>query len=233
MEKAKIRRITFANVSGFLVYNSQTVILVDTGHTRTTGQFSEALTAIGRSPGDVRLIVLTHTHFDHSGGAADIKKLTGAPLAVHASEAGFLRDGRTPFPRGTRWKGKVLVILGRLFMPRLAGYPPVEPDILVQKELDLRPYGIPGRVVHTPGHTAGSVSVLLESGDALVGDNVLGLGEHDHFPPFANDCEGVLKSWEIYTGSGMKNLFPAHGGRVGIETISGEILSARRRYLKN
>jgi hydroxyacylglutathione hydrolase len=49
----------------------------------------------------------------------------------------------------------------------------VEPDNLVDEELDLKPYGVAGKVIWTPGHTRGSVSVMLESGEAIVGDLVL------------------------------------------------------------
>ncbi len=232
MELVKIKRIRFANVSGFLIYNSDVLVLVDTGHSRTTEKFTEAIGEIRKVPEDVDLIILTHTHFDHSGGAHMIKRLTGAPLAVHASEADFLRRGRTPFPRGTRWKGKLLASVARIFARRLAAYPPVEPDILVEDELDLASYGIPGKVLHTPGHTSGSLSVLLDSGEAIVGDNVLGLSLTDHYPPFADDRSGVIKSWEIYISSGIKTLLPAHGGRVKISALSSEMSSAKKRYAK-
>jgi hydroxyacylglutathione hydrolase len=233
MELVKIKRIKFANVSGFLIYNSDVLVLVDTGHSRTTDKFIEAIGEIRKVPEDVDLIILTHTHFDRSGGAYTIKRLTGAPLAVHTSEADFLRRGRTPYPRGTRWKGKLLVAMGRIFERHLTSYPPVEPDILVEDELDLSAYGIPGKVAHTPGHTSGSLSVLLDSGEAIVCDNVLGLSLTDHYPPFANDRAGVIKSWELYISSGMKTLLPAHGGRVQVNALSSEIASAKKRYIKN
>ena len=95
----------------------------------------------------MNLIVLTHTHFDHAGGAKRIKELTKAPIAVHRSEALFLRRGRTPVPDGTRWKGKVLAALGRTFGRRLTRYPGVEPDLLVDEELSLADYGISGNVI--------------------------------------------------------------------------------------
>ncbi|MEX0982841.1 MAG: MBL fold metallo-hydrolase [Bacteroidales bacterium] len=230
MAFTKIKRINFVNVSGFLVYNTDAVILVDTGLSKTTGKFTEAIGELQRSPEDISLIVLTHTHFDHAGGASRIKELTKAPLVVHHSEATFLRKGRTPVPDGTRWKGKVLAALSKTLGRRLTRYPAVEPDLLVDEELSLADYGIPGRVVHTPGHTAGSLSVLLESGEAIVGDNVLGISSKNHYPPFANDREGVLKSWETYINSGVNTLLPAHGGRVKIETLIRELPAVRKRY---
>ncbi|MEX0987025.1 MAG: MBL fold metallo-hydrolase [Bacteroidales bacterium] len=230
MTLAKIKRIRFAHVSGFLVYNSNAAILIDAGHSGTTTRFTEAIREIGKSPGDVTLIVLTHTHFDHAGGAKKIKELCGALLAVHRTEAGCLSKGMTPFPRGTRWKGKVIRLFGKLFLWRMAAYPPAEADLLIDDEFDLAPYGIPGKVVHTPGHTSGSLSVLLETGEAIVGDNVLGINMKEHFPPFANDMAGVLQSWELYIRSGVQTLLPAHGGRVKIECLVNEMDHAKRKY---
>jgi glyoxylase-like metal-dependent hydrolase (beta-lactamase superfamily II) len=230
MTLVKIKRRKSGIVSAFLVYNNEAVILVDTGHAGTTQNFIDAIGEMQKKPEDVNLIVLTHTHFDHAGGAKKIKALTGAPLAVHRSEAGFLQEGRTPFPAGTRWKGKLLIALSKVFARRLASYPAVEPDVLVEEALSLHDYGIPGKILHTPGHTCGSLSVLLESGEAIVGDNVLGISPKTHYPPFADDRAGVLKCWETYISSGVKTLLPAHGGRVQIEALVRELPAARRRY---
>jgi hydroxyacylglutathione hydrolase len=230
MTLVKIRRIRYSYASGFLLYNRDAVVLVDAGHAGTEAKFLKAIAELQKQPQDVRLIILTHTHFDHAGGARKLRELTGAPLAVHRSEAGFLRRGRTPLPRGTRWKGKLLIALSRVFARRLSGYPPVEPDLLVDEVLSLADYGIPGEVVHTPGHTEGSLSVLLESGEAIVGDNVLGISPKTHYPPFANDRQGVLKSWERYISSGVKTVLPAHGGRVQIDALVRELPAARKRY---
>lgn len=230
MPLVKIKTVSYANVKGYLLYNNDTVVLVDTGHKKTVSSLLSGLSEISKQPSDVQLIILTHTHFDHAGGARETRDLTGAPLAVHRDEARFLQKGRTPFPRGTRWKGKLIVFVGRFFARGLSKYPPVDPDILIDSELDLGEYGIPGKVVHTPGHTSGSVSVLLETGEALVGDNVLGLSFKTHYPPFANDKRAVLDTWQLYIDRGMKTLLPAHGGRVKIEAIVRQLPGARKKY---
>lgn len=230
MTLIKIKTVSYAGVKGYLLYNNDTVILVDTGHKKTVKSLLSALSDINKQPSAVDLIILTHTHFDHAGGAREIRELTGAPLAVHRDEARFLKKGRTPIPSGTRWKGKLLASVGRIFAPGIAKYPPAEPDIIIDGELDLTDYRIPGKVIHTPGHTSGSVSVLLETGEALVGDNVLGLPFKTNFPPFANNRREVLESWQIYIDRGMKTLLPAHGGRVKIEALIRQLPGARKKY---
>ncbi|MDA3821478.1 MAG: MBL fold metallo-hydrolase [Bacteroidales bacterium] len=231
MSDILIKRIQYANAAGFLVVKGDSSILIDTGHSTTVEKFQKLIKKAGVSPESISLIILTHTHFDHAGGASQIQKLTGASLAVHRSEADFLFKGRTSFPRGTRWKGKLMVVVGSLLARRMANYPPVNADILIDDELDLNPYGIPGIVIHTPGHTAGSVSVLLENGNAFVGDNVLGVSLKEYFPPFANDKRGVLESWERYIEEGVVTLYPAHGRKVSIDKLKEELAAAKRKYL--
>jgi glyoxylase-like metal-dependent hydrolase (beta-lactamase superfamily II) len=97
--------------------------------------------------------------------------------------------------------------------------------------MDLSGYGIPGKVIHTPGHTAGSVSIILDNGHAIVGDNVLGISIKKHFPPFANDRRGVIESWEKYIKNGVLVVYPAHGVRVPIEALIEELPFARRKYM--
>ncbi len=86
--------------------------------------------------------------------------------------------------------------------------------VLGDEETSLAPFGIPGRVLYTPGHTMGSVSVLLESGDAFVGDlamNGLPLRLGPGVPVFADDLELVKKSWRLLLDQGAKTIYPGHG----------------------
>lgn len=74
--------------------------------------------------------------------------------------------------------------------------------------------GKPGRVIHTPGHTMGSLSIVLESGEAFVGDLVMNFGfmrRGPGLPLFAEDVNLVVKSWKKLLDSGVKMIYPAHG----------------------
>jgi glyoxylase-like metal-dependent hydrolase (beta-lactamase superfamily II) len=113
----------------------------------------------------------------------------------------------------TLW-GQVLSIIAKVFMPFI-DFPPTEVDVLLGDEgLSLSDFGIPGRVLYTPGHSSGSVSVLLDSGEAFVGDlamNTFPLRLTPGLPIFAEDPAAVIASWELLLEAGAREVYPAHG----------------------
>lgn len=225
-----IKRVVFANVSGYLVYTDRSAMLVDTGHKGMSDRVIKALEDIGHSPETLSHIVLTHTHYDHAGGAAELKQLSGAKILVHESEAGNLRNGRTTIPDGTRWKGKFIAWTGRYFAKKVMQLSPAEPDILVNEKMDLKEFGFPAYILHTPGHTSGSLSIILENGAAIVGDNMLGISGKEHYPPFADDKTGVLDSWQKLIDTGSKVFYPGHGRKIPVQEIVSELPLAIKKY---
>lgn len=138
--------------------------LVDCGLRRGPRRIVAGLRAIGRHPGDVRRIVLTHAHTDHAGGAAEMAARTGAPVAAHAAEVPWLEAGRHPDYDPSLRAGRLMMRLpGRRFRPvrvdeRLADGQPLDGGL---------------RVVATPGHTPGSICLLHEpSRTLIVGDTL-------------------------------------------------------------
>ena len=155
-----------------LVDDDGSVTLVDTGLKSAPPRIVAGLAAIGKSPSDVQRIVLTHAHPDHAGGAAEMAGSTGAPLAVHEDDAGFVETGTPPPTDTSSLAGKVFARLPS------NGFPPAA---VGERLTDGQLLGVGGglRVVATPGHSPGHVSLLHEptatliTGDALF--NVLGV----------------------------------------------------------
>jgi glyoxylase-like metal-dependent hydrolase (beta-lactamase superfamily II) len=170
----RIPTMRFGLINSFaLVEDDGGVTLVDCGLKRAPARIVRGLAAIGKQPGDVRRIVLTHAHTDHAGGLAALAASAGDPsVEVHADDAGYVRDGVSAPP-------DLSLTIGRLMArgpdQRFAAAE-------VGRELhdgDVLPVAGGLRVVHTPGHTPGHVSLLHEpdgvliTGDSLV--NVLGI----------------------------------------------------------
>ncbi|BCJ62714.1 hypothetical protein Jiend_61360 [Micromonospora endophytica] len=155
-----------------LVGDAGDVTLVDCGLKRAPARIVQGLAAIGKGPADVTGIVLTHAHPDHAGGAAEVARRTGAPLALHAADVPYAATG-TPPPRDPTVAG------GRLFARLSSGRFPAFEVAQPLADGDLLDVGGGLRVVHTPGHSPGHISLLHEptrvliTGDALF--NVAGI----------------------------------------------------------
>lgn len=189
-------------------------VLVDAGVPGKGAAFARALARLGVVPAEIRLVVMTHGHFDHVGSARAISAMTGAPIAMREPDRGWLERGRAPLPPGGTTWGRIMLVGLRALAP-LVRIEPAAVEIAIGDEgLDLAPFGLAGRVIPTPGHTAGSVSVLLPGGEALVGDlamNGFPMRRGPGVPIFADDFEQVRAGWRTLLDAGATTIFPAHG----------------------
>ncbi|UJF33886.1 MBL fold metallo-hydrolase [Paenibacillus hexagrammi] len=157
-------------VNAHLIVGPDGCILVDAGVPGSEHKIERALAKERLTFKDIKLIVVTHAHVDHAGSAAVLREKSGAPILAHEGDAKhFSRETPMTFcPTG--WVSRLFIKTPFIFQP----YVPFEADIQVTRQsvISLDRYGIPGKIRHTPGHTAGSISVELESNQALVGDLV-------------------------------------------------------------
>ena len=204
-------------VNSFILVGERPV-LVDTGVPGSEPKILAALAREGFAPGDVSLILITHRHVDHIGSATALKQATGAPVAVHALDAEWLSRGDGGPRPPTGWGGRLFDLTG---VPGRRAKP-CEPDLMIEGGFALDFYGVPGGVVlHTPGHTAGSVSALLPNGDVLAGDLAIGgisflggiarLG-HARKPPYEDDPITACRSLVHLLGRGASRFYVGHGG---------------------
>jgi len=160
-------------VNWYLVSVRDGVTVVDAGLPKYRTQLPEALHLIGRTPQDVKAIVLTHAHADHLGFAEWWRRELDVPVYVHAADAEAARTGVVPKPEGSMWPYLRCAGTYRL-LAHAARYGP-----RTQRVRQVRTFGdrqtldVPGRpeVVHTPGHTRGHSALLFaERGAVMVGD---------------------------------------------------------------
>jgi glyoxylase-like metal-dependent hydrolase (beta-lactamase superfamily II) len=162
----------------------------------------------------------THGHTDHAGSTRALKQRLRVPAAVHAADAPKMRAGDSSPLVPLRFSSRVL----SLFLdPK---FPPVEPDLLIDEGYSLAEFGLPAAVVHTPGHTPGSISVLFEDGRAIAGDLMMGgsFGGAVHpFDPgyhyFAEDLAELRRSIRKLLNRGAKTIYLGHGGPLDAERV--------------
>ena len=201
----------------YLIRGTAGYLLIDAGPCGKAPVLLRALSRQGISPRQIRLILVTHVHYDHVGSLNAIRNHSDGPVLVHRAEAAHLTQGRMALPPGTRPLTRALMALARRH-PRLARrllyFDPVAPDRIIDGPLDLSPYGFDARVLPTPGHTPGSISVVTSSGRAFVGDlavNYLPGGSRLFYPPFGDSFETIRDSWRALAAIGVKTVYPAHG----------------------
>lgn len=160
-------RVPVVGSNAFLIVD-QDLTLIDAGSKGSGRMIAPYIRRIGRRPDEVKLVLLTHTHPDHSGGLDEVRLFCDAAIAVHASEAHFMRgDENYPNPFQRPW----LAAAARPAMTLM--YPsPVEVDRELQDGDHLDLYG-GTTIVHSPGHTPGSICLYFErhrmavAGDAM------------------------------------------------------------------
>lgn len=153
------------------------ITLVDTGLRGAPKRLLAALGEIGSDPSQVTAIILTHAHADHAGGAQEMARATGHGMSVHTDDAEFVRDG-TGAPLDPRTR------LGRMLKRAQEADPaPVERTL---SDGEILQVGGGLRVVHTPGHSPGHVSLLHEDSDLLItGDAIWNMWSRRTWPVFA------------------------------------------------
>jgi glyoxylase-like metal-dependent hydrolase (beta-lactamase superfamily II) len=220
MNKQVLISVHLGAVTAYLVKGSQTV-LIDTGNPGSAAKILKKARENGIDPKQISLIILTHGHSDHAGAAAALRKETGAAIAAHQEEAEALKRGTNLHLRPTGLSGRIFRILIRDREKGSAGG--VEPDLIINKEMDLKPFGVKGKVIATPGHTPGSVSVFLDGGGAVVGDLLMGgfaLRRVPRYPLFAYDLKRVERSLRLLIKLKPGIIYASHGGPFKPEAVT-------------
>lgn len=190
--------------------------LVDLSEKGDADEILLGLEQLGKRPADVGLVIVTHGHMDHAGPGKRMQQEGMGPLALGAADLSFVEDGLSPPPKSTGWEGEV----ARLVLD--PSFPAWTPDLLFgDGPVSLAPYGFAGRVLPMPGHSAGSVVVVLDTGDAFVGDLIRGDaplvgGKGDHQGEavthvFSADERADRSHLDDVLALGVDTIFPGHG----------------------
>ena len=167
----KIHVLTCGIGLGFLIEQPQGLYLVDCGSPGTSRPVMEKMKSLGRT--DLKLIWITHAHYDHYGNAAALRERTGAKVGVHPADVQYLSVGKSPL--GTARNSGFLFYPGQAMLQWITPLPRTRPDFVLQDGETFEKFGLEATVVHTPGHTPGHTCVLLSQGIAFAGDLIAGV----------------------------------------------------------
>ena len=155
-------------------------ILIDTGAGRSADRIIENIASVGVEPSRIDTIVLTHNHIDHVGGAPILRERLGASIVMHELDAEAVRNGDNNITAATMYG---------------VDFPPTPVDRTFSGETDtITAGGVELVLLHTPGHTPGSISpyVILEGTTILFAQDVHG----PFLPSFGSDIYQWRESME-------------------------------------
>lgn len=206
----KVTTITLGISNLFLIRDKGT-ILVDTGADASKEKYLKLFADLELNPKEIELIIISHGHYDHFAHLSELKELTGAPVLCHKHAAHALQTGKNSEVIPRNQLGKEILEMLKENKPIVVK--PVQPDLIMDSTFDLNQYGVSGKVIHTPGHSHCSISVILDSGEAIVGDMLVS-------SPFTGElCAAYFASDEDMLFSNIRNLlnsahifYGGHGG---------------------
>ena len=212
----EIRHLTLGMVNAYLVKNNNEYFLIDTGLAMSRLKLDKALEQEGVTPGEIKLVIITHGDVDHIGNCAYLQKKYGAKIAVHEADAYLCRTGKTILNR-KRKSSSIQRIFRRfrymlIFRPLMKRFPlePFEPDIILSDGREFKKDGFDAKVVHIPGHSMGSIGILTNDGDFFSGDTM----NNRKKPTIADIIENevlLATSLEKIKKLSIRNVYPGHG----------------------
>lgn len=214
LKRPRVEKLYIGIANVYVVYGERP-ILIDVGTHESYEELRESLKALEIERGKLALAILTHGHADHAGASKALHEDWKVPVAMGAADTGMALAGHNTPLKSTSAMASVL----KPFIRK--SYPPFKPDVVIADKLDLRSYGVAGEAMVVPGHTGGSVVVLLEDGDAFVGDLFAGgrLGgkikptrPQSHY--YHDDQEAAEAAVCDVIKRGAKRLYLGHGGPV-------------------
>ena len=201
---ANIIRIKGGTDNCYVVEDGGKAILVDTASAASLDQVMAECDKY-----EMKLIVLTHVHFDHAENAAKLSQRYGVPVAIHKADEELFESYSKQILKPQGIVGRVVLGLSLKVLKNTAVEKP-ENLIFVKDGDDLSSYGINAKVIELPGHTLGSIGVDVEEKDLLVGDELdnwikPGVG-HLYY-----DLNAIQASAEKIRKLGKRTIYFGHG----------------------
>ena len=199
--------LRMGRVNCYLIQTDAGYVLIDTGGSNNRQELVQELEKAGCMPGSLRLIVITHGDFDHTGNAAYLRQAFGSQIAMHADDVGMVEQADMFV---NRKKPNLLI---RMLLPLFSRFGRAErftPDVLLRDGDILGAYELDARVISIPGHSLGSIAILTASSDLFCGD-LLENTKSSSPGSIVDDASAMQASIDRVKGLGVLMVYPGHG----------------------
>jgi len=204
-------QIIESSSSSYLINCDDHVFMIDCGDGKIK-DIRKAFDTMDKSLTDLEFIILTHAHSDHVENVAELKKLSKAPLIAHQKAQDKLETGFASFPKGTTFYNKVIAFFLNIFSSDSGKFAPVKADLLVVNTFSLKNFGVKGSIHAAPGHTGGSLVIVLDKKYCFTGDTMFNHFPWTIYPMFATNKTELKKSWDfIHSLQNIETFYPGHG----------------------
>lgn len=195
------------SVNCYLVGTGAGYVLIDTGGSNQRSELERELESLGCEPGNLKLIVITHGDFDHTGNAAYLREKLGSKIAMHKDDSGMAERG------DMFWNRKSGNTVIKMLAPILFSFGKAnrfKPDLSIEDGYAFAQYGFDATALTIPGHSKGSIGILTASGDLFCGD----LFDNTHEPALnsiIDDLAAADASIEKLSRFAINTVYPGHG----------------------
>ena len=201
---SEIHRIKCGNVNCYIIENGTNGILVDTGKKEFIDKVIESCRSY-----NVKLIILTHAHFDHAENAAQISDSLGIPIGMNENDCNLILSNANQSLAATNILGKIVLSVS-LKESAVRSMPGFKPNILLHNDDSLSNYGINAHIISLPGHTDGSIGIDVDSKHLIVGDALMNI----FYPTVSmlyHNRGNMLESARKISSIGNRTIYFGHG----------------------
>jgi len=221
MGKEDIKIIGMTFVNAFQVKVKDGFVLIDTGLGMHWEKLESELLSSGCLPDKLKLIIITHGDFDHTGNCAKLQEKYKCKIAIHKDDSAMVENG-APLNRKVRTlQARIFIMIRRLFRKRFT-FDKFKPDIYLTDGQRLNEYGFDAMVIHIPGHTKGSIGILTDDGNLFAGDTFTNNKKPD-IANYIENSEELKNSLARLKDMNIKTVYPGHGKPFRMEEIISKL----------
>lgn len=221
-KNSTVHLITKHRCNVYLIQSNEQNILIDTSTRSNLTPLTNSLNLLEVKTID--FLILTHLHYDHCQSAHEISDKYGCKIIFSHHELIYAKNGFTPVPKGTNPFTRIVSFIGNKFQLKKHHYHPFKANILITNDSFKIADSI--QIIQTPGHSKGSLSVIIDNEIALVGDTLFGIFPSRCFPPFAENITELIRSWEKLLDTDCTFFLPGHGQAIHKTVIKKELQKA-------